>query len=298
MPTRLLREGIISSERVDQLDPPAEVFYRRLMSKVDDHGLYDSRPSMLRSSLYPLRVDKVRETDIHRWIAACEKAGLIVLYAKGGASSPRWITAAEIAPGVKAGLAVSEKPYLMMLDTGWEKRSKPKYPLPPENSCKQPETVVPVVGVVVGVESVVVGEGPRRRGTPAPKRKAKTAMPEGFGVSERVMRWAAEKQHGRLEQHLEAFKRKVRQHDYRYVDWDEAFMGAIADNWAKLPAVNGHSHHGREWFVAGWSQIVAKGAELGLEQERDEGDGAYRARVFAAAGVTEDMVRAAEKRAA
>ena len=79
MPNRIIREGILSSDRVEQLDPAAEVFYRRLMSKVDDHGLYDARLSVLRSSLYPLRVDRVREADCSRWIAACEKAGLIAL---------------------------------------------------------------------------------------------------------------------------------------------------------------------------------------------------------------------------
>ena len=106
MPTRLIREGIISSDRVERLDWAGEVFYRRLMSKVDDHGLYDARPTFLRAVLYPLRVDRVREADISRWIAMCEKAGLIVLYEAGG------------------------KPYLQMLDTGWEKRGKPKYPIP------------------------------------------------------------------------------------------------------------------------------------------------------------------------
>lgn len=133
MPSRLLREGILSSERVDSLDAAAEVFYRRLMSKVDDHGLYDGRPSILRSSLYPLRVDRVREADITRWIAACEKAGVIALYAHEG------------------------KPYLQMLDTRWVARSEPKYPKHPlENGCKQPQTPAPVfvVGVGVVVEDV------------------------------------------------------------------------------------------------------------------------------------------------
>ena len=128
MPSRLLREGILTSDRVDQLDNAAEVFYRRLMSKVDDHGLYDARPSILRSSLYPLRVDRVREADITRWMAACQKAGVIALYQHDG------------------------KPYLQMVDTRWQARSEPKYPLPAANSCFQPQTPVPVfgVGVVVG----------------------------------------------------------------------------------------------------------------------------------------------------
>lgn len=131
MPTRLLREGILTSDRVDTLDPPAEVFYRRLMSKVDDHGLYDARPSILRSMLYPLRVDRVREADISRWMAACQKAGLIALYQHDG------------------------KPYLQMLRTGWQARSEAKFPLPAENTCLQPQTPVAVFGVGVVVEDVV-----------------------------------------------------------------------------------------------------------------------------------------------
>ena len=128
MPTRIIREGIITSDRVEQLDPAAEVFYRRLLNKVDDHGLYDARPSILRSSLYPLRLDRVREADCSRWIAACEKAGLIVLYEAGG------------------------KPYLKVLDTRWQVRSEPKYPPPTTvNGCEQvltPATVVVVEDVV------------------------------------------------------------------------------------------------------------------------------------------------------
>jgi hypothetical protein len=153
MPTRLLREGIISSERVNTLDAAGEVFYRRLMSKVDDHGLYDARPSMLRASLYPLRLDRVREADIQRWIAACVKSGLIVLYEAGG------------------------KPFLKMLDTRWEARSKPKYPLPDENSCLQAETPVPVVG------DVDVGGSTRKRATPPP---------DSFEVTEPMASWAVE----------------------------------------------------------------------------------------------------------
>jgi len=116
MPSRLIREGILTSDRVEQLDPPAEVFYRRLMSKVDDHGLYDARPSILRASLYPLRIDRVREADCTRWMAACQMAGLIVLYQHDG------------------------KPYLQVLDTRWQTRSEAKYPLPDVSNCLHSQT--------------------------------------------------------------------------------------------------------------------------------------------------------------
>jgi hypothetical protein len=59
MPNRVLREGILTSERVNALDWPAEVFYRRLMSVVDDFGRYWAKPELLRAGLYPLHHDKV-----------------------------------------------------------------------------------------------------------------------------------------------------------------------------------------------------------------------------------------------
>jgi hypothetical protein len=54
------------------------------MSVVDDFGRFDARPLMLRVSCYPLRVDRVREADISRWMDELQKAGLIALYAVNG----------------------------------------------------------------------------------------------------------------------------------------------------------------------------------------------------------------------
>jgi len=147
MPTRLIREGIINSDRVNALDWPAEVFYRRLLNKVDDHGLFDARPSVLRTSLYPLRVDRVREADCSRWLAECEMAGLIVLYEAGG------------------------KPYLKVLDTRWKTRSEPKFPLPQDTTVSNRKQLKTVAGLVVDVVvdgDVVVGKsnanGSRKNG--------------------------------------------------------------------------------------------------------------------------------------
>lgn len=168
MPSRLIREGILTSDRIDQLDAAGEVFYRRLMSKVDDHGLYDARPLILRASLFPLRVDRVREADISRWIAACEKAGLIALYSHDG------------------------KPFLQMRDTRWSARSEPKYPLPSspgsaqmttENSCAQPKTLVPVfvgVGVVGDVACAPAGALFEEFWKSYPKKKAKDDARKAF----------------------------------------------------------------------------------------------------------------------
>jgi hypothetical protein len=211
----LLREGIIDSDRVDRLDYAAEVFYRRLMSKVDDHGLFDARPSYLRAVLYPLRINRVREADISRWIAACETAGLLALYVIAG------------------------KPYLKMLDTKWDVRSKPKWPLPPwgdgpythVNGCEQLETVVPVVVDVVVVEGEAAEKSPRIR----PDRGKKVSLPDGFCVSDRVRTWAARQGYAeRLSEYLEAFVGKAKANGYRYVNWDSAFENSIREDWGKV----------------------------------------------------------------
>lgn len=84
MPSRLLREGILDSEAVNSLSFAAEVFYRRLMSVVDDFGRFDGRPTVLRSRLYPLKIESVSEADIVAWADECARAGLIARYTVGG----------------------------------------------------------------------------------------------------------------------------------------------------------------------------------------------------------------------
>lgn len=80
MPDRIIREGIISSDAVNTLSWGAEVFYRRLLNKVDDFARYDGRASILRAQLYPLQLDKVTEPDIAKWIAESREAGLVRVY--------------------------------------------------------------------------------------------------------------------------------------------------------------------------------------------------------------------------
>lgn len=84
MPNRIIRENILSSEPVASLKWDEEVFYRRLMSIVDDYGRHEASPQLLRAKCYPLQTDHVRVADITRWMAACQKSGLILGYAKDG----------------------------------------------------------------------------------------------------------------------------------------------------------------------------------------------------------------------
>lgn len=121
MPNRIIRDGILTSESVDKLGVDAELFYRRLMSVVDDFGRYTAHPSLLRAACYPLRVDSIREGDITRFLEEVQNAGLIVLYEVDG------------------------KRYLQMHKVDEPRAKKSKFPGMPAsaNICAQTQTNVP-----------------------------------------------------------------------------------------------------------------------------------------------------------
>lgn len=137
MPTRILRDGILTSERVDALDWREEVFYRRLQSVVDDHGRFYANPKLILAACFPLRVGKVSDSDILKWLTACVTAALVRVYP-----------------------ASDGKRYLEILDFGQRIQSKSKFPAycgdlqdSPVENRNSPELTVKnglVVDVVVG----------------------------------------------------------------------------------------------------------------------------------------------------
>lgn len=67
-----------------------------------------------------------------------------------------------------------------------------------------------------------------------------TDIPENFAISSAVKAWAAKNRYDRLDEHLEAFKRKVAMKGYQYLDWDAAFMEAVREDWSKLRYIKGN----------------------------------------------------------
>jgi len=72
--------------------------------------------------------------------------------------------------------------------------------------------------------------------SPVPRKtkSPKTRLPDDFGISESVRKWAREKGHARLEERLEHFIGYAKANGAMYVDWDQAFQNAIRGDWAKL----------------------------------------------------------------
>ena len=131
MPTRILREGIISSEKVNALSEKGELFYRKLMSVADDYGRFFSNPISILGACYPLR-PSVCEADVKQMLNECITAGLVVIYGGGK--------------------------YIVILNFGQQTRSKSKFPQPTDNDLLiKCEANVKQMSSLVGVEGGVEG---------------------------------------------------------------------------------------------------------------------------------------------
>lgn len=171
MPDRIVRAGILSSDPVNRLSWAAEVFYRRLHSVVDDYGRYDGRPTMLRAHLYPLKIDRVSDADVGKWLAECATAGLVSVY------------------------QVSGFPYLEVLKFGQRVRSaSSKWPAPPANGehsrtnvsgCQQMTALCVDVDVDVDVDGDASAAGP----PPCPHDEILNLYHEILPANPRVKVW-------------------------------------------------------------------------------------------------------------
>ena len=68
MPNRIIKESICGSESLASVSIGANFFFMRLLPLPDDHGCFDARIKFLRTRLFPFMLDKVKETDIKKWI--------------------------------------------------------------------------------------------------------------------------------------------------------------------------------------------------------------------------------------
>lgn len=191
----------MTSERVDALSSWAsECFYRRLHSVVDDFGRYYANPSLLRAACYPLKLDKVSNADVDKWLADCAGAGLVSTYEFEG------------------------KKYLQLLDFRQQVRATTsKFPQMQSGCVADAQQVRTKTETYSKTETKTETKASRKR-----------AIPPDFAISERVKAWASEKGLDRLDEHLDAFRRKCAAKGYTYADWDAAFMEAVREDWAKL----------------------------------------------------------------
>lgn len=113
---------------------------------VDDYGRFHADPRMLRAKCFPLKTD-VRDTDITRWLAACEKAGLLRCYR-------------------------DEKSRALLEIQGFKQRARTDSRYPSPDNCQAIDGQMTALGVVVCED---VDEGGSRAARAAERERLKEA---------------------------------------------------------------------------------------------------------------------------
>lgn len=191
---RTIKPEFWTSEQIAECSPNARLLFIGMWNFADDAGILPAKTKPLKAKVFPY--DPFNDDQLIAWVNELEINGLIVLYSSNGEGF--WKI------------------------TGWEKHQKIdkpsfKYPQPFAEDSPNPLRVV-------ADPPPPEGKGRERKGD----------IPENFGISERVKIWAERKGHSNLEPHLENFIGQCKAKKYQYVDWDEAFMNAVRNNWAKV----------------------------------------------------------------
>ena len=235
---RNIKPAIMDNEELAELPFEARLLFIYLWMLADREGRLEDRPKRIAAQALPYD----RSTDVGAMLDSLHKAGFIARYQVG---SDRFI---QIVNFVKhqnphGTEKDSEIPDENGVTTVYE-RTKNGYAKEAKHIDNSGLTVKEQNDNALIPDSLIpdsliedsVREAPAAGAARPPKRRRaeKTTLPEGFGLSDRVRAWAEAKGFGRLEEHLEAFRRKATAHGYAYVNWDDAFMEAVREDWAKL----------------------------------------------------------------
>ncbi|MBL6749440.1 MAG: hypothetical protein ISP90_02915 [Nevskia sp.] len=226
----------------------------RMVLAGDDAGRIDGRPDFLRSKLFPIKAG-ITAADITAALGPCIENGLLIPYTWAGkpylqiartqrcspciTSKYPWVDGSYRIEYVKRETRDGLKEFVLSslsLPKGIE---MPLASLPgaiekPLASLRPPSDPLPCGSPESGTETGTKTDADTGTKQPARRRRAKTPLSPEFSISDRVRAWAQEKGFDRLEEHLEAFKRKCQANGYEYVDWDAAFQEAVRGDWAGL----------------------------------------------------------------
>lgn len=208
---RTIKPEFFTSEDIVSLSPLARLLYIASWCEADREGRLTWKPRTMKLRYFP-----ADDCDIDALARELVASGLVIPYGEGLAYIPSFGAHQHVNP----------------------RETQSKLP-EPDASARVSDASLPVSDAQGGREGKG-REGKERASQREPRKRAptKTTIPENFGVSDQVRKWASEKGHSRIEQHLESFRGKARAKGYTYADWDAAFMEAVRENWASLPAEN------------------------------------------------------------
>ena len=223
--SRNIKPGFFKNDLLAECDPLARLLFAGLWCEADREGRLEDRPKRLKVECLPYD-----ECNVDALLDQLASKGFIVRYVVDGAgfiAIPEFLKHQK--PHMKEAASTIPAP----------NEHLPRSVLAPEI----PERAALIPDSLIPHPDSLQEHAQPSAAPPAPKpekrsrRKPETfPLPDDFAISERVIAWAAKKGHGSLQAHFDYFVSKARAKGYVYADWDEAFMGAIRENWAGVGA--------------------------------------------------------------
>ena len=295
---RNIKPGFFKNYELADLGPVSQLLFAGLWCLADKEGRLEDKPRLIKAEIFPYY-----DCDVHGELTKLQRCGFVRRYLARGIDvveivnfkrhqSPHHTEKASDLPGFDEADGVNHCFKTQHVINGDVTVSQPNNDggNPPDSLI--PDSLIPdcVPGSALPADAALTRQLVQKK--PKPPKAAKTSkvpLPADFAVSERVRRWATEKGHSNLDAHLESFIGKCRANGYQYIDWDEAFMTAIRDDWAKLrgrgPSAQGS---GQTPTSSDWSEsaesVKAMGKRHGVEQHQNEPYFWFRRRVIKASG--------------
>ena len=219
---RNIKPAIMDNEILAELEPLTRLLFVYLWMLADREGRLEDRPK--RIAAQALAYD--RAADVGAMLGNLQSAGFIARYVVDGKACIQILAFKEHQnPHIRE--SASELPeYNPATTKAGTEHNLGSAEAPPRSP--DPGFRIPDPGL---------SDSSSPGSTPAPRRKPKsqkTTIPDDFRISERVRTWAAKGGYTRLDEHLDAFRRKCEANGYKKVNWDSAFMEAVREDWAKL----------------------------------------------------------------
>ena len=216
---RMIKPEFWDDEKLVTISRDARLLYIGMWNFSDDYGVVKGNHEWLKNRIFPY--EKLSLEEFSRWVKEIEDMKRILHFISSGESFffiknfKKYQTINHVSKTRNP-----EPPVTLTEDYG-----STTVALPHESNISIRESNISVMH-----------EEEQKTSTQKTSRKASPLIPipDNFGISERVIKWAKSKGHTKLEEHLENFKLSALSKNYKYADWDSAFMRAIRDNWAKI----------------------------------------------------------------
>jgi len=213
MPDRIIRDELLTSERYWSVGIEAQRLFVHLLLNADALGRFSGKNYTIRAACYPGHA--IDPKLVEKLLSDLHDADLVRIYEHEGA---RYLFIPRYRQRLRAKCSFFPAPPSAINDIHYEKA---------DSSQTQ-----------VGLESAEGREGKGVEGREGSKsaraRRHEIPLPEGFCASPRVVAWAEKRGIENLDLHVEHFIGRATAKGYRYVNWDQALMNAVRDDWAKI----------------------------------------------------------------